>query len=293
MVMFVVLLLVLFLTCVAVAESDDDTMPLLYVRRHKKRTVLKRLIDLMMSWEKRGAVDYRKKRSKTVIADGGEEELDCFGIQEDKQKFDYRHFCFTMLRAALMLLFSLFYLFSRRFSVKGKIVMLMLGLVNASVVAIPVLAYSYPPASDLIGEPALLWAPLIFYVLLLLTHSTIEGNWRDTGGTAASLNYMDNYAGSVYTWQSSSEKSRTKRKMRGGELITCLIENEQSGLHDPWEYTFLTFVAAPILGTSISCFCGEVRHLHFSMKRALLISLCCIDVNEIASFFAILSEISV
>lgn len=178
-----------------------------------------------------------------------ESDSDCFGLQdEDKNKFDYRHFFFTIMRGSFFLFFSLFYLFSSRFSAKGKLLMLLLGFVNASVVAIPILAYVWPPASDLVGEPSLVWAPLIFYLLMLLTHSTIEGRWRDTGGTAASLNYLDSYTAIVQTKQKSNDLGVYQRHMRGGELVMCLIESEQSQQSDPWEYIVLCFVISPLLG---------------------------------------------
>ncbi len=127
--------------------------------------------------------------------------------------------------------------------------------------------FSRPPAveSSLNSEVALVWAPLLFYVLLVFVHSTVEGNWKDSGGSAASLNYLDryfmhfssfnfffkkkkSYESSVFVKQTQNKTRRNARPMRGGELVSCLIEYEECVMKDPWEYVFLCFILAPLLG---------------------------------------------
>ncbi len=238
-------------------DEEEEAMPLLYVRQHKQRSLLKRLIDAMLSWEKRGAVDAHKKvsRKRSVSPLGedvkdDEQDLDCFGRQDDRHEFDWTHFGFTLLRGLLLLPFALVYLFSSRFSLRAKLALVVLGLVNVGVVAIPVVTYAWPPAmgSSLKSEIALVWAPLVFYVFVVFVHSTVEGNWRDSGGSAASLNYLDSYECSVFVKQSSHSSKRASRVMRGGELVSCLIEYEESVMQDPWEYFFLSFILSPFLG---------------------------------------------
>lgn len=242
-----------------VSELDDDSeaadaMPLLFVRQQTRRSMLKRFIDVMMSWEKRGAVVAHKKVPQRAASQFGEDvkddeqDLDCFGRQDDRHEFDWTHFCFTLLRGLVLWLFAIFYLFSRRFSVRAKLGLAALGLVNAGCVAMPVVAYAWGPASNLKSEVALVWAPLVFYVLIVFVHSTVEGNWRDSGGSAASLNYLDSYESSAFLRQSSENARRTSRVMRGGELVSLLIEYEESVMSDPWEYFFLCFFLSPLLG---------------------------------------------
>lgn len=61
--------------------DEDEVMPLLYVKRTKKKTLLKRLIDLLMSWEKRGAIQYRKRSKHAQFTDHeGAEEGNAFFV---------------------------------------------------------------------------------------------------------------------------------------------------------------------------------------------------------------------
>lgn len=223
--------------------ESEESMPLLYVRQHKRRSFLKRMIDTLMSWEKRGAVEAHNKVARKQKRESAEEEeamddeqdLDCFGRQDERHEFDWVHFgtffsimiCvfsktkkgFTLIRGLFLVVFSLFYLFSSRFSTRAKVGLLLVGILNVGVVAMPIIAYQWQPAvdSNLASEVALVWAPLVFYVLLVFVHSTVEGNWRDSGGSAASLNYLDSYESSVYVRQTNSHKNkRSARAMRGG-----------------------------------------------------------------------------
>ncbi len=96
-------------------DENEEIMPLLYVRQHKKRSFLKRMIDTLMSWfveyksffghvfykfgnrEKRGAVEAyskverRRRRDEDDEMDD-EKDLDCFGRQDDRHEFDWIHF---------------------------------------------------------------------------------------------------------------------------------------------------------------------------------------------------------
>jgi hypothetical protein len=230
--------------------ESEESMPLLYVRQHKRRSFLKRMIDTLMSWEKRGAVEAHNKVARKQKRESAEEEealddeqdLDCFGRQDERHEFDWVHFGnlhfihranlkflkigFTLIRGLFLVVFSLFYLFSSRFSTRAKVGLLLVGMLNVGVVAMPIIAYQWQPAveSNLASEVALVWAPLVFYVLLVFVHSTVEGNWRDSGGSAASLNYLDSYESSVYVRQTNSHKNkRSARAMRGRKEETCVF----------------------------------------------------------------------
>lgn len=237
-------------------DLEGESMPLLYVRQQKRRSILKRFIDLLVEWEKRGAVEFRKRRprldqrpeeNEDLFDD--EQDLDCFGrSDEDRKEFDVRHFFFTILRGLFIWVFAIFYLFSSRFTARVKIFLLLAGLVNIGVFAMPVVSLAWPDAKDLRAEAALVWAPLVLYVLLVLVQASVEGNWRDNGGSAASIKYLDGYSCQVFIKQMHNSSRRTVRAMGGGELMTNLIEYEESVMPDPWEYWFLCFILSPFLG---------------------------------------------
>jgi hypothetical protein len=201
--------------------EEDESMPLLFVRQQKQRSVLKRLIDAMLSWEKRGAVEAHKKHPRkheeNSMGDDvkdDEHDLDCFGRQDDRHEFDWRHFFFTLVRGFVLILFAIVYLFSSRFTWRAKLMLMALGVVNVGVIAIPVVTYTTASSQNLQAEIALVWAPLIFYILVVFVHSTVEGNWRDSGGSAASLNYLDSYECKVFLKQTVNSSKRTSRDAR-------------------------------------------------------------------------------
>ena len=244
-------------TSSAAEDEDDpeDAMPLLYVRQQKQRPILKRIIDAMVEWEKRGSASTAKRRKRKQIIDedddvmDDEQDLECFGRSDaDRKPFDNRHFFFTIFRGVFLFCFALFYLFSRRFSVSVKLALVLIGLVNIGCFTLPIIAYALPDAVDISGETSLVWAPLILYLLMVLIQATVEGNWRDNGGNAASIKYLDGYSSQVLLKQTHNSEKRTILTMRGGELVTNLIEYEESVIPDPWEYWFLCFIFAPFVG---------------------------------------------
>ncbi len=88
----------------------------------------------------------------------------------------------------------------------------------------------------------------MFYLTLVLAHSTVEGHWKDTGGSAASLLYLNGYECTVSVPDATGHSAeRVTQVLRAGDLVSQLIHTEQVR-RDPWEYIFLAFILAPVLG---------------------------------------------
>lgn len=176
-------------------RSWAELQPLLRVRR-EGGSWLKTMIAMLMEWETRYLEQARSRRDRKAAeleVRDDDADLDMFGRPDEARfgaSFDWAHFGFSMLRACFLWVFCLGYLFSSRFSWRAKLALVGLGLINACAIATPIIAYQWPPASELQSEPGLVWAPLLFYILIALAMSTIEGSWKDTGGSAASLQYL-------------------------------------------------------------------------------------------------------
>lgn len=62
--------------------------------------------------------------------------------------------------------------------------------------------------------------------------ATVEGHWKDTGGSAGSLKYLNSYECTVRDLSSNGKEAITR--MRAGDMIEVLIFHEQVR-NDPWE----------------------------------------------------------
>lgn len=76
---------------------------------------------------------------------------------------------FSLLRGLFLSVFALFYLFSRRFGWRAKLLLVALGFLHVGVISIPIIAYQWPE-STLLPQAGLVWTPVVAYFVILFVH---------------------------------------------------------------------------------------------------------------------------